>query len=94
MVHSHYVLDLYYSGDRDTDLMRRDVMRIEARDDAEAIQEGIRVSGWRHPVRFDIRAISNTARAGNRLVHTATVAPEAQRVDASAANAIELGGPT
>jgi hypothetical protein len=49
MAHSHYVLDLYYSGDRDTDVLRRDVMRIEARDDAEAIQEGIRVSGWRHP---------------------------------------------
>jgi hypothetical protein len=94
MAHSHYVLDLYYSGDRDTDVLRRDVMRIEARDDAEAIQEGIRVSGWRHPVRFDIRAIGNTARAGNRLVHTATIVPEAKQVDASAASTIELGGPT
>ena len=77
-----------------SDVLRRDVMRTEARDDAEAIQEGIRVSGWRRPVRFDVRAISNAARTGSRLVHTATIVPETQQVDASAASTIELGGPT
>lgn len=85
MAHSHYVLDLYYAGDSDPEKLRREVMRIEAQDDDEAIQEGIRVSGWRHPVRFDVRAITNSARTGDRLVHTATTAPEAEPTEAPAA---------
>jgi hypothetical protein len=92
MAHSHYVLDLYYAGVGDPDLLRREVMRIEARDDAGAVEEGIRISGWRHPVRFDVRAISNSARTGNRLVHTTVRAVEL--AEATAGNAIVLDGPT
>jgi hypothetical protein len=90
MAHSHYVLDLYYAGVGDIDLLRREVMRIEARDDAAAIEEGIRISGWRHPVRFDVRAITNSARKGDRLVHTAAV--EAQHSEAAAGDTVVLSG--
>lgn len=92
MAHSHYVLDLYYAGDRKTDALRREVMRIEAHDDAQAIEEGTRISGWRHPIRFDVRAISNSARTGNRLVHTTVTAVEL--AEATAGHAIVLDGPT
>ena len=92
MAHSHYVLDLYYAGDGDTDLLRREVMRIDARDDAEAVREGTRISGWRHPVRFDVRAIANSARKGDRLVHTAATAVEGQQAEATVGDSIVLGG--
>ncbi|MEQ1770325.1 MAG: hypothetical protein ABL879_10845 [Devosia sp.] len=92
MAHSHYVLDLYYPGEGDIDLLRREVMRIEARDDVAAIEEGIRISGWRHPVRFDVRAITNSARKGDRLVHTAATADEGQQAKAAAGDTIVLGG--
>ena len=94
MAHSHYVLDLYYAGVGDPDLLRREVMRIEARDDAGAVDEGTRISGWRHPVRFDVRAISNSARTGDRLVHTAATAVEGQQANAAAGEPIVLDGPT
>jgi hypothetical protein len=92
MAHSHYVLDLYFEGDRDTDPLRREVLRIDAHDDAAAIEEGIRVSGWRHPVRFDVRAIVTSARSGHRLVHSATTEPEAPPEEAPAAGEAESGG--
>lgn len=93
MAHSHYVLDLYYPGDGDTtDLLRREVMRIDARDDAQAVEEGTRISGWRHPVRFDVRAITNSARTGDRLVHTAATAVDGQQAEAAASDTIVLSG--
>jgi hypothetical protein len=92
MAHSHYVLDLYYPGDGNTDLLRREVMRIDAGDDAEAVKEGTRISGWRHPVRFDVRAITNSARKGDRLVYTAATAVEAQHSGAAAGDTIVLSG--
>ena len=94
MAQSHYVLDLYYAGDDDTDVLRREVMRIEARDDAEAVEEGSRISGWRHPVRFDVRAITNSARTGDRLVHTAAPAVESRPAKAAAGETIVLDGST
>lgn len=77
MAHSHYVVDLYYPADGNTDTLRRDVMRIEAASDTEATEEAIRISSWRHPVRFDLRAITNSVRTGDRLVYASPAAPEA-----------------
>ena len=76
MAHSHYVIDFYYPAGGKPDAMRREVMRIEAASDAEATEEAIRISGWRHPVRFDVRAITNSVRTGDRLVHASVAAPQ------------------
>jgi hypothetical protein len=89
MAHSHYVLDMYYANDGDIEPLRREVMRIEAHDDAEAIEEATRISGWRHPIRFDVRAISSLTRTGDRLVHSAPPIVEAQQAETPAGATIE-----
>ena len=78
MAHSHYVVDLYYATDGKPDQLRREVLRIESATDAEATEEAIRMSGWRHPVRFDVRAITNSVRTGDRLVHSSVAVSEAE----------------
>ena len=93
MAHSHYVLDLYYPTDHGPDMLRREVMRIEARTDQDAIAESIRVSAWRHPARFDVRAIVNSARSADRLVHSTTMPPAPQPGAAPLANRTDLQGP-
>ena len=68
MAHSHYVMDLYHD-DGNPSALRREVLRIIASDDAQAISEANRISGWRQPVRYEVRAIAKAARANHRLVH-------------------------
>ena len=46
MAHSHYVMDLYHD-DGNPSALRREVLRITASDDAQAISEANRISGWR-----------------------------------------------
>jgi hypothetical protein len=73
MAHSHYVMDLYYDdGARD---LRREVLRITAHDDDEAIGEAARIFGWRNPVKYEVRAITKGARTGHRVVHAFTAPP-------------------
>ena len=88
MAHSHYVMDLYFPIDGKADGFDREVLRITAANDAEAIEEADRIGGWRHPARYDVRAITKSARTGHRVVHS-SVAEPAQ--DASADGAIVLG---
>jgi hypothetical protein len=78
MAHSHYVMDLYYqdAGARD---LRREVLRITAADDDEAIAEATRIFGWRNPVKYDVRAITKSARTGHRVV-TSFTAPIVEEV--------------
>lgn len=68
MAHLHYVIDFYFAANGDT--LRREVLRIAASGDAEAIDEANRINGWRCAVRYDVRAIKKSARAGHRLVHS------------------------
>ena len=67
MAHSHFVMDLYYREVRDPDLFRRDVLRIEAKDDREAEAEGRRIGAWRKPAFFAVRAIQ-TAKNHARVI--------------------------
>ncbi len=67
MAHSHYVMDLCYD-DGNPEALRREVLRITAADDDEAIAEASRISSWRHPARYDVRAIAKAARSNHRVV--------------------------
>ena len=67
MVH-HYVVDLYYPEDKKPDRFRREVLRIAALDDGEAVAEGLRISGWRHPNHYRVRAIKTSARSGDVIL--------------------------
>jgi len=63
-------MDLYYDdGARD---LRREILRITAHDDDEAIGEATRIFGWRKPVKYEVRAITKGARTGHRVVHAFT----------------------
>lgn len=80
MAHSHYVMDLYYD-DGNPDALRREVLRITAADDAEAVGEADRINSWRQPVRYEVRAIAKAARANHRLVYASVVAEPALEDD-------------
>jgi hypothetical protein len=74
MAHSHYVMDLYHD-DGNASALRREVLRITAGDDTEAISEASRINSWRQPVRYEVRAIAKAARANHRLVHASIAEP-------------------
>ena len=76
MAHSHYVMDLYHN-DGNPAALRREVLRITAADDIEAMSEASRINDWRQPVRYEVRAIAKAARANHRLVHASVVEPTA-----------------
>lgn len=86
-------MDLYHD-DGDPNALRREVLRITASDDIEAISEANRISGWRQPVRYEVRAIAKAARANHRLVHASVVVEpaldEAVQRPASSAGAESL----
>jgi hypothetical protein len=67
MAHSHFVMDLHYQEVRDPDRYRREVLRIEAIDDAAAEAEGRRIDAWRKPAFFVVRAIE-TPKGRERLI--------------------------
>lgn len=72
MSQSHYVLDLYYYNDDRPNNLRREVVRIAAKNDEQALAEGLRVAGWKKADRYDIRSIRTAERANDRLVHAST----------------------
>jgi hypothetical protein len=74
MAHSHYVMDLYYD-DGNPDALRREVLRITAADDTEAMSEASRINMWRQPVRYEVRAITKAARANHRVVYASVAEP-------------------
>jgi hypothetical protein len=69
MGHSHYVMDLYYRRESDPDRFRREVLRIDGKDDEPAVEESLRVAAWRMPAHFVLRAIQNSTRTGERQVY-------------------------
>ncbi len=73
MAHSHYVIDLFYREAEGSDRFRREVLRIEAADDAEAVAEAVRVDTWRNTDYYAVRAINGSARSADRVVHTSVV---------------------
>lgn len=64
----HYVVDLYYPEGEKPDRFRREVLRIDALDDGEAVAEGLRISGWRHPSHYRVRAIKTSVRRGDVIL--------------------------
>ncbi len=62
MAHSHYVMDLYYPQGSDPDRFRREVLRIDVKDDEAAEAEGRRIDAWRKPAYFVLRSIQTSAR--------------------------------
>ena len=90
MAHSHYVMDLYFRADERSDRLVRDVLRIEAKDDEEALAEGRRVDGWRMTHHYDIRAIQSPARAAHKLVYSSPVREAPAPVEAAVEVALEM----
>jgi hypothetical protein len=74
MAHSHYVLDLYFQDDERSDRLRREVLRIDAKDDGEALAEGLRVDSWKKTHHYAVRAIQSPARTADKLIYTSPVA--------------------
>jgi hypothetical protein len=68
MAHSHYVMDLNYRDARNPERFTREVLRIDAKDDAEAEVEGRRIDSWRNTDFFLVRSIQKSAKSGERLI--------------------------
>lgn len=73
MAHSHYVMDSYFPDERGRDGLRREVMRIVADDDAEALAEAERLDGWKQSSFYEIRSIKNSARSGDKVIFTSRI---------------------
>lgn len=78
MARSHYVMDLFYSAPERSKPTRRDALRIDAPDDESALAEAKRIDSWRKTAFYQIRAIHNSARSGDKLIFSSEVveAPE------------------
>jgi hypothetical protein len=70
-------MDLYYVDSSERDGFRREVLRIEAGDDATAIEEAKRADGWRRSSFYRIRAIRGSTRSGDVLIYDTQAATEA-----------------
>ena len=68
MAHVHYVMDLYFSEDDSGERFRREVLRIHAESEADAVAEAERVNGWRNSSHYRVRAIKTSARSGDVVV--------------------------
>lgn len=91
MAHSHYVMDLYYAAADGSDNLQREVMRIEAANDEEALEEAVRINGWRQPARYEVRAMTKSARTGHRVVFASPLAEPAKAdADEAAAGQINI----
>ena len=81
MAHSHYVMDLYYRESDGSDRYNREVLRIDAADDEAAAVEGQRIDAWRKTGYYTVRAITTSARSGDRVIYTSRVDEEASSVE-------------
>jgi hypothetical protein len=68
VAHSHYVMDSYFHGD--TAKPRREVMRIVASNEKEAVSEAKRLDRWKQSTFYDIRSINSSARSGDKVIFT------------------------
>jgi hypothetical protein len=73
MPHSHYVMDLYFREDEQSDRYRREVLRIEAGDDEAAVAEGERIDGWRQTGYYTVRAIQTSSRTNDRVIYSSRI---------------------
>lgn len=73
MARSHYVMDLFYPATDGSDRLRREVLRIESENDEAALAEGQRIDGWRKTEFYQIRAIHNSSRAGDKVIFSSQV---------------------
>ena len=71
MAHSHYVMDSFFSNG--SIKPRREVIRIFANNDAEALIEAKRLAGWKQPNFYDVRSINSSARSGDKIIFTSRV---------------------
>jgi len=71
VAHSHYVMDSYFSNGSTTP--RREVMRIFAHDDAEALIEAKRLDGWKQASFYEVRSINSASRSGDKIIFTSRV---------------------
>jgi hypothetical protein len=76
MARSHYVMDLFYSATERSKPTRRDALRIDAPDDQSALAEAVRIDGWRKPAFYQLRAIHNSTRTGDKLIFSSEVVDE------------------
>jgi len=72
MPHSHYVLDLYFGDGTQRGPRQHEAMRLVADDDSTAIAEGKRIDSWKRSNSFQIRAITSSARSGDRVIFVST----------------------
>ena len=71
MAHSHYVMDSFYSDG--SAKPRREVMRIFADSDAEALIEAKRLDGWKQTSFYEVRSINSSARSGVKVIFTSRI---------------------
>ena len=71
VAHSHYVMDSYFPGV--SAKPRREVMRIVADSDAEALAEAARLDGWKQSSFYEVRSINSSARSGDKVIFSSRV---------------------
>ncbi len=77
-------MDSYFADERERDGLRREVMRIVADDDAEALAEAERLDSWKNSSFYEVRAIKNSVRSGDKVIFSSRAAqslePAAQEI--------------
>jgi hypothetical protein len=91
MSHSHYVMDFYFAEARRPGGFRREVLRVVAIDDAEAVAEGRRIDEWKKSSYYQIRSIVTSARSGDKLIYSSRQVAEAP--DQALTNGPAAGSP-
>lgn len=95
MARSHYVMDLFYPARPGAKPTRHDALRIDAEDDEAALAEARRIDAWRKTEFYQIRAIHNSVRTGDKLIFSSAVeAPAADTTtDATAGDSMPAEPP-
>ena len=87
-------MDLYFPDDRGSGKFRREVLRMDAPDDAAAMAEANRIDLWKGTSFYEVRAITKSVRTGDKLIFSsrppepAPGEPEAAESQAPAAESL------
>jgi hypothetical protein len=73
MAHSHYVMDTYFPDAAGSAKPRREVMRIFADNDADALIEAKRLDGWKQSNFYEVRSINSSARSADKVIFSSRV---------------------
>ena len=92
MARSHYVMDLFYPTGDASGRLRREVLRIEAENDDVALAEGQRIDSWLKTQFYQIRAIHNSSRAGDKVIYSSQVAETPEAATDTAGDHLEPAG--